>query len=253
MAGFSIWLLAFIDRVVMPLLVRSGVEIIVPDLHLQPWFEADSICIAMNLELDSGKVRIDENIPPNYILDQYPIAGSIVKPGRRIEVILSNHAIRISCPDLIGRSPREAHLIADSSGLIIPKEKVRYRYSRNTPDGVILDQSPVSGTLLDRGDSLSIMISLGPQPQEFIAPDLIGQKIDGIAVLLAKHNLRLGKVSRHPTTAMAPGTVIEQNPEPGTKMSRSGRVNVRVASKPLKDNESGTGTVKSDETEGTRD
>ncbi len=231
----AFWIVALMDKVVMPFIVQSGNEIEVPDLHHLSFEEAEKLCEKGQIELIRGKERIDEFLPVNSILDQYPVAGLTVKPGRRVEVVVSTHALRISCPDLFGRSPREAKIIANSSGLVIPKNKIHYRYSSRFPEGVVLSQKPAAGTEIDRGDTLSIGVSLGAKPDKIVVPDVVGQNLEGINIVLAKHNLRLGKVTKHPTSASVAGTILAQDPLPGITLQKSVRVNVSVAVKPVKD------------------
>ena len=228
----AIWLVFFIDRAIMPLIVLTGVERVTPDLHHLSYASADSICKSLDLELASNRSRVDYDQPPGTILDQYPLAGTEVKLGRRIEVIISRSERMIICPNVKRRSPREASIIADSLGIKVNSEKTRYRHSRKYPEGVIISQIPEAGDEMNRGDELVLSVSLGRVPAEIVAPDLVGRKIDNVGVVLAKYNLRLGKISRYPDSTVPPGTVLTQNPLPGTPMKSGGRVSVNVAVKP---------------------
>ncbi|MFC2150042.1 PASTA domain-containing protein [Calditrichota bacterium] len=236
--ALMIWGTATFDRVIMPLFVLKGIEIRVPDLHHMQWEDAARLCKTMKLELVTEKARIDLRVPPGRILDQFPLSGATVKPGRIIEVIVSKEALKVDVPDLSGRSPREAMLIADSLGLVLSESNFHYMYSKYAPEGVIMMQDPKAGLLVNGGDTLTISISLGEKPSQIVVPDLVGQQIDGISVTLARSNLRLGKVTRHPTKNAAPGTILEQDPSAGTLSEKVIRVNITVAAKPVTGNES---------------
>ena len=136
------------------------------------------------------------------------------------------------CPDVIGRSPREASIVADSLGLVVDFGKNKYRHSNKYPEGVVLNQSPEPGVELRRDDELTLTVSLGRVPTEIVAPDLVGRKLDNIGIVLAKYNLRLGHVNRYPDSTLPPGTVLTQKPLPGTPMKSGGRISVNIAVKP---------------------
>src|SRR5881396_440716 len=62
---------------------------------------------------------------------------------------LAIHGREVSVPDLSGKSPAEAHRIADGLGLALAVE--RSYYSSTVPEGKVLSQVPGSGTLVRRG------------------------------------------------------------------------------------------------------
>ncbi len=234
MAAF--WLVGFIDRIVMPLFVFSGVEVVVPDLHGNSVQQAEEICNTAGIELERGRVRIDNNHAPGTVLDQSPQAGDRVKAGRKIDVLVSISDMMVHCPDVLGRSPREATLIADTSGLTIYSDSIKYTFSIDYPEGVVLRQSPDPLNQMSRGEQLKIWVSLGDMPSEIIAPDLVGKNIQDVTLVLAKYRLLLGKVTRYPQRGVAEGTVLSQNPAPGTALDVGDRVHLRVAVSPSKQN-----------------
>ena len=138
----------------------------------------------------------------------------------------------ILCPVLVGRSPREAVLIADSSGLFVDESKNRYAHSARYPEGVVMRQIPQKYTGMMSGDTIRLVVSVGHKPEEIRAPRLIGQKINEINRLLVKHRVRLGKISRYPDSSVPPNTIISQTPEPNSGMKADDRIDVRVTVKP---------------------
>lgn len=226
------WLLLFVDRVVMPVVVFSGLEVEVPDVHHLPFVEADSICQALGLELVKGRPRIDERFPPGHVMDQFPVAGVKVKPGRRIEVVVSTPRELTICPDVIGKSLREAIIVVDSSGLQIVEDSIRFIHSENQPEGVVVKQKPSPMTKMTQDEEIEVTLSLGKRPSEIVAPDLIGHLFSDVEFLLRKNDLRFGKITHFPDSSHPEHTVISQNPPPGTVMKRFARIDLRVAIKP---------------------
>ncbi|MBT7788297.1 MAG: PASTA domain-containing protein [Calditrichaeota bacterium] len=168
------------------------------------------------------------------VVDQFPVAGSLVKPGRRVEVVLSVREQLLICPDVMGRSPREAVLIADSTGIVVLLENVTYRHSNALPEGVIMYQQPQPNERILRNSELSLTVSTGTKPEKIVAPDLIGRQISEIDLVLAKFELKLGQVSRYPQKSSREGIILEQTPKSGTAMVSGQRIDLKIAVSPSK-------------------
>lgn len=229
----ALWIMQLINQVIMPLVVRSGVELTVPDLRELPVKKAEDICTEMGIELVRERNRVDNNHRSGIVLDQFPLAGSIVKPNRRISVVLSVRESLVLCPRVIGKSPREAELIADSCGLKLGTERIQYRHSTEIPEGAIMAQYPAPMTGLISSDSLSITVSLGPVPTKIIVPNLVGKHIDETELALKKFKLKTGRITRYPHRSVREGEILEQSPPAGTEMKPGGAVDVTIAVPPV--------------------
>lgn len=228
----AIWMILFIDRIVMPIIVRSDIELVVPDLRSLSIAEAMQIGNELGIEIESERARVDNNHPRGTVLDQYPLSGSIVKPGRRIDVILSTRERLILCPEIVGMSPREARLIADSSGLNIAESQLEFTHSKLVPEGVVISQSPSSMTGMMRGDSIKFTVSLGIMPVNIIAPNLVGRNYDDLRFVLAQNRLKIGNITRYPDKSAREGQILTQHPTPGTQMEHGEKMDFSIAIKP---------------------
>lgn len=226
------WFAAFMDRIIMPIIVLAGVEYSIPDFHHVNYNDAKKTCDSLGIVLDKHNIRIDDRLEPETILDQFPVAGIKVKPGKTVEVVVSERAMLIRCPNVVGRSPREASMIAGSAGLAVPEEKTRYRFSTRHPEGVVIAQEPDPETGMKQNDELILTVSLGKMPEKVIAPDLVGRKLDEVNYTLVKNNLRLGQIVRHPDGSVPESTVLSQDPKPGTNLKERDKVNIRISVKP---------------------
>jgi len=229
----SLWLAGFMDRVAMPLIAGSGVEVQTPDVRFYSFDRADSICRAARLELVRSRSRPDGRYAPNTVLDQFPPAGASVKPGRRIEATVADPAGLIAAPTLIGRSIREAKIAADSCGMRFREEAVRYGYSSSDPPGVIIAQDPPPNTAQLHGAELHATVSLGAEPALLIVPDLTGLAIEQVRFELARYQLYPGEVSTFPERIRPPGSVLDQRPKPGSAPPESRTVDVTIVVAPL--------------------
>ena len=229
----ALWFVGFLDRVVMPLISRSGVQVNVPDLRNIKFEQADSLCSKLQLEIVKARTRPDDRLGAGVIVDQFPVAGSVVKPGRRIEVVVTDQAGLIACPGVVGRSVREAMISADSCGLVIRENAIRYAYSEQDPEGVVVSQTPPPFTGVLKGAELRLTVSLGGAPVEMIVPNLVGRNFEEASFLLIRYQLHPGDVISFPDRHSTPGIILSQDPPAGSTLPDDKRVNLRVAIRPV--------------------
>jgi serine/threonine-protein kinase len=71
-----------------------------------------------------------------------------------------------------GKSAAEAEKVLKERGL---KVDISRQYSTSVAEGIVISQEPKSGTLF-KGDSVSLLVSLGPQLVE--VPDVVASGVD---------------------------------------------------------------------------
>ena len=64
------------------------------------------------------------------------------------------------------------------------------------------------------------------------APDVVGQPVSSARAILEKGRLQVGRETAQVTSEHRPGTVMNQDPKPGTAMQAAASVNIWVATPP---------------------
>ncbi|NEW61152.1 PASTA domain-containing protein, partial [Sulfurovum sp. bin170] len=99
----------------------------------------------------------------------------------------------------------------------------------SSPEGTVISQTPIVGTEVEIGSMVSIVVSI---PEKMtIVPDFIDGNIKDIEEIrneLRERNLQLGDII-YRFSDKAKGTIIEQNPEAGSKVVIRSIVNLTVA------------------------
>jgi beta-lactam-binding protein with PASTA domain len=125
-------------------------------------------------------------------------------------------------PDLHGQGVAEARALLERSGLRFGEiDRVR---TRGVPGGVVR-QSPAAGEQIARGSAVKIWVGEAPLVE---VPDLTGQPLAQAERLLARPDLRLGRVERVPS-ADPEDTVLRQHPPAGTPVEQASAVDVWIA------------------------
>lgn len=127
-------------------------------------------------------------------------------------------------PNLVGSSYEQLDDVVGDDGWQIETLELRVAGSGV---GSILAQNPAPGTRLDRGETLSVTVSLG-DPMVEIPSDIVGLTLDQAASRLGSVGLTLGPVTEAHSEALASGLVVGLN-EPTTQKPEGEGVAVLVS------------------------
>lgn len=122
-------------------------------------------------------------------------------------------------PELVGLTEAEAQGRLADAGLELRVSDRDRRHDEAVPAGRLLQQTPGEGSIVKRGSSVQVVVSLGQELVE--VPDLTGQALQAAQVTLHAAGLSLGSTAGVYSATGAPGTVVDQSPGPGQQVSRS--------------------------------
>ncbi len=213
---FYVWILAIIiffslmNWVVMPWYVNDGGTVTVPDLNGLNSSEAKHVLDTLGLLFELGGTKVSK-LAPNTVLSQNPDAGSAVKHGRRIYVVLSGGVEKATVPDLRGHSRREAQFMLERAGFNLGN--VTSDTSSEFPQDVVMAQSVSPNSSVATGTAISISVSAGSiSSEEVTVPDLVGKSLPDAQKAIMTASLVLGKITFQPSAKLVPNTVLQQYP-----------------------------------------
>jgi len=151
------------------------------------------------------------------------------------------HGAEVLVPDLRGLTVADAMRKAASQELNLSVDN-RF-YSAEMPSGLVLTQSPASGTVVRREWHVRITESLGPQ--RIPIPNVLGQQERAATISIRRAGFDLGNVAHMPYVNAPEGTVIAQNPTPDAEGVERPSMSLLVADAVLT-NADASGTVMPD-------
>lgn len=143
--------------------------------------------------------------------------------------VLTGGTRHLSVPEVVNTNLDAATARLESMGLSLEvAEKV---YDDNTLPGTIVEQKPQQGTQVKNGETVSVVVCLGPESAA--VPDLDGMTQEEAANALAPLGLHVGVVTHRQDSDAPRGTVIEQYPEQGEVLENGGTVDLTLSDQPL--------------------
>jgi beta-lactam-binding protein with PASTA domain/tRNA A-37 threonylcarbamoyl transferase component Bud32 len=176
-----------------------------------------------DLGLEPQRREVFSQRPVGQVTGQDPRAGEIVDEGSRVEVRVSKGVQQIGVPDVLGQSEASARAELEDAGFAVA---VSQASSDDTPEGLVSAQSPSAGTEADRGSTVQITISTGPELVE--VPDVIDEDMGTARAIIRDAGLRPATVFEDVTDPAQHGIVLDQDPGGGSEASPGSTVTILV-------------------------
>jgi beta-lactam-binding protein with PASTA domain len=177
------------------------------------------------------------------ILEQSPPPGTIVRAGRRIQLVVSQGATVNRGENYLGRNVDDVRMDlqalyaaqgATAGNVPLPqfltiREPLMYEFSTE-PAGTILQQRPEPGTDISGPTALELVVSRGLEYAMIRLPNLLGLGLEDTLEQIGRTGIDFEFSLRPLQSGDIPGTVVAQQPPGDTLTPFNTRVAITVAS-----------------------
>lgn len=178
-----------------------------PMVENKPIDEATQILTDLGLVVEATEKQASAEVPVDYVLDQSVEEGVEVKKGFTVSLIVSSGAKDSNVPNVIDQKEAEAIEMITNNGFAVGAVDEEFS---EMPAGIVINQSPRSGTDLKEGSSIDITISKGPKEVKYVVPPVKGMTIREAETALTKLGFKLGRIDKEFSTDEK-GLVIAQS------------------------------------------
>lgn len=206
--------------------LTKGKTVSVPDLKNKQIVEAGGILKELRLKFSIEGEEFHPAIPKDHIISQNPVAGSVIKEGRSIGVIVSKGQQEVTIPRVEMEPLRKAEKIIRENGLDIGD--IARVNSGAVGKDLVIAQYPPPGSITDRREKVNLLISLGPQDLWYKTPYLSGKMLEEASSILEKMGIEITIIL---TKGEEPGRILGQKPKAGSPIKKGDRIELTVAEK----------------------
>jgi beta-lactam-binding protein with PASTA domain len=195
---------------------NHGEDVKVPDLKGLTYDQVKVNLSRYALDFYISDSAFIEGKPRGIILEQYPAAESIVKPGRKIYLKINMYAIpKIKMPDVVDASFRTAKELLESYGLKLGKVSYKPDEAENAILSMSINGKPIkAGDMVYRTSTVDLVVADGLGNTMIPVPNLIGLTLSEATFLLNGSSLQLGSsVYDEAVTDKANAIIYKQTPE----------------------------------------
>lgn len=216
-----------LDKIVMPMVTRQGEAFPSPNLINQRLLEAQISLEELGLTFNVAASEYSPGKPPGVILNQSPLPGTMIKPGREFRFVISLGQKQVVVPNVTGKSVRQAMLDLETAGLKLGE--IAWAFSDTIPERVVVFSYPAAGTEIPLASFVNLMVNRGRVSTFTYVPNLIGLSLTEAKKRLEEKSLRLGKIKRKIDESVLPETVIEQSEPEGSEADINSEIDLVIS------------------------
>ena len=199
----------------------------VPDLKGRSLAAALDALAPLNVGLRKTGVEFDASVPISSILRQDPPAGTVVREGKTVRVVVSQGGQTVQAPSVIGLPLRNAEMLLRQNQLALGE--VSEAYSLKSEKGMVLSQDPKGETSVGQSTLVNLVVSGGVPPAGVsLMPDFSRKEVDAVSAWAAGAGVKL-EVKSDPSSLFPGGTVLTQSPDPDAALGPDAAVSVTVS------------------------
>jgi serine/threonine-protein kinase len=187
----------------------------VPDVVGATEDKAQDRITRANLTFGTSTGKWSEKVKEGRVISSSPAAGKKVKPDTVVDLVISKGRRPIRFADWTGREADRAVEALEAKGLKV--DASQEAYSDTVAEGIVISQNPDSGTLY-RGDTITLVVSLGPELVEVPSDGVIAAGVEDARATLRALGFRVRV--REDDTYIGLGYVLRSDPEPGTSVPK---------------------------------
>jgi beta-lactam-binding protein with PASTA domain len=208
----------------------EGKEIVAPAVQ---GYSLEDAAIQLNKSAPELSLKVDgtkysEMVNDGAIISQYPPAGSRVKAGSAVRVVISKGNSKVNCPNVEGMNYLEAGIALRKAGL--KEGNKSFLFDPQVKKDCVVKQDPPAAAELERQTAVNLLVSKGKQPVTLRMPNLVSpphSRIEAIAKL-RNMGLQSPEISEEALAAADNEMVIRQNPAPGSVVTPDDPISITI-------------------------
>jgi beta-lactam-binding protein with PASTA domain len=200
------------------LFTLHGQSVEVPDFKNLMVKDLDKFVAGMDLEYVIVDSTANVKLPKGIVLEQDPIAGSKVKPGRKVYLTINGMLTpTVAMPNLIDLSIRQASSLIETYGLKLGN----ITYVSGLPP--VLEQKHkgvniAPGEMIEKDAVIDLVAGKGSMEEDVVLPDFFGLSLSQVKSRMANMDLNLGIINYDDSVKdTLKARVYKQSPDPDLK------------------------------------
>lgn len=172
---------------------------------------------------ESDDVEVDN------VISQSVAEGEEIAMYSTIDLVVSSGSNGISVTDVSGMTEEEAKAALSGLGFSVV---VSSQNSDSVEAGKVISQDPTAGSKAEKGATITLTVSSGPETVTVKVPDLRGMTESAAKEKLSAAGLKCGTVSETFSDTVTQGCVVSQSYSADTEVEEGTSVNIQLSAGP---------------------
>ena len=166
-----------------------------------------------------------QNLPPNTVVAQDPLAGTKSSKGTTITLTVTGQPTTVAVPSVVGASVADASGLIGQAGLSVGSTSTAC--SNNYAKGLVTASSPSGGSQVGPGSAVNLTVSSGSC--QLVVQNVVGMSQGSATSTLQGQGLGVAaQTASTGCTAANVGVVINQSPAGGSSVQAGATVTISV-------------------------
>jgi eukaryotic-like serine/threonine-protein kinase len=168
----------------------------------------------------------------NTVIEQNPKAGESAREGRVITVVISQASETIIVPELENKYGISAMNELTKLGLVPEPE---YENDDEITADYVIRTSPQAGESLTKGQTVKVVISMGPKTEMVTVPPFLNMDINQARSAAEMYGLVVEKVEEFPSDEYDAGKVMFQSIASGEQVEKGTKISFQISTGPAEE------------------
>ncbi|CAB4879211.1 unannotated protein [freshwater metagenome] len=204
------------EKSTVTLTVSKGPErYTIPNLAGQTVADAQAAITGLNLVVGTSTENFSSTVGKGLVATSTPKAGTKVKRNTKVNLVLSKGPEILPVPSVVGQTSANAQAALTKAGF---KSSIKVEYNETIAKGLVISQSPASGTAA-RDSSVALVVSNGPPLVQ--VPNVISKTLTQATATLEAAGFAVRVRTNIPGGA---NVVVQQSPGASTRQPKGSTI-----------------------------
>ncbi len=181
----------------------------------------------VGLKMEIREKQSNPHFPAGTIIQQHPKAETENKVSNPVLVIISLGPEKTEVPYLINLSSAEAQVMLQKAGL--SDGSVATRFSETVTVGVVMDQDPQPGIMVDEGTQVNLVVSSGPKLKQTSVPPVVGLDLQTAKTRIQNAKMIVGDTYPQESDLVPEGFILRQSLPPNSIVEEGASIGLWVS------------------------
>jgi serine/threonine-protein kinase len=200
-------------------------EVSVPEIEGIDIAEAVQMLEAEGLKYEIENTESSSTVPKDYVITQNPSAGTILKEGQTVKLVVSAGPKEVEVPDVMGKFEVEG--VQELENLNFTVKEISRQFNDEVEKDKIYDQNPMPGLMVKEGAEIIIYVSKGKDTA--VVEDFTGMTLEDAKKAITDLGLQVGEVKEVVSDKYDQGVVESQDPKPNAEVAKNSVVTLTVS------------------------
>jgi serine/threonine-protein kinase len=159
-------------------------------------------------------LQSSDTVKKGLVISTTPAGGTVLAQGERVTIDVSSGVAQFGAPNLIGLDQSAAESALEDKDLV----PVVQQKESDAPEGQVIEQDPVAGTKVAKGDRVTMTVSKGPAT--VAVPDVVGLTRGDARGELQAAGFNVQVKTRDSQDPGDDDIVLDQRPGHGTQLKK---------------------------------